>query len=121
MSKSILIVDDSATMRQQLRGFLENNGFDVIEATDGTEGLELCRVNDIDLMIVDINMERMNGIEMITEVRKLPRHTDTPILVLTTESSSSTMTEARSVGASAWIVKPFKPDILLRGIKKMTS
>jgi two-component system chemotaxis response regulator CheY len=106
-------------MRQQLRVFLETSGFLVLEADDGTAGLHQARNNNVDILIVDVHMPRMNGIEMIGEIRKLPDYVDTPIFVLTTDSASSSMAEAKAAGATAWIIKPFKPDILLKGIKKV--
>ena len=119
MSHSILVVDDSATMRQQLRVFLESSGFLVLEADDGTTGLHQARTSSVDILIVDVHMPRMNGIEMIGEIRKLPGYANTPIFVLTTDSASTSMAQAKAAGATAWIIKPFKPDILLKGIKKV--
>jgi len=119
MAKTILVVDDSPTIRQQLRVFLKNNHFHVIEAENGEVGLAAARTNPVDLMIVDINMPVMDGITMITEVRKLPNHGKTPIFVLTTQASRVTSAKGRAAGATAWIIKPFKPEILLEGIKKI--
>ncbi len=119
MKKTILVVDDSVTVRQQMRIFFTNNGYDVIEAADGALGLEQARGNPVDLMIVDFNMPNMNGLEMIEEVRKLPTHPKTPIFVLTTASSRSLAARGKTVGATAWIVKPFKPEIVLQGVKKV--
>ena len=119
MKKTILVVDDSVTVRQQMRIFFTDKGYDVIEAADGALGLEQARENPVDLMIVDFNMPNMNGLEMIEEVRKLPTHPKTPIFVLTTASSRTLAARGKTVGATAWIVKPFKPEIVLQGVKKV--
>ena len=116
---SVMIVDDSATIRQQLKVFLTSNGYEAVEAGDGAQGLAAAKENDVSLMIVDVNMPVMNGIEMVTEVRKLPQHQKTPIFMLTTESGTDIAAEGRRVGVTAWIIKPFKPEILLKGIKKV--
>ena len=116
----ILIVDDSTTIRQQLRIFLSENGHETVEAADGKAGLEAAKgASDIALMIVDVNMPVMNGIEMVTEIRKLAEHEKTPIFMLTTESGSDIASEGRKAGVTAWIVKPFKPVILIKGIQKV--
>lgn len=119
MSKKILIVDDSATVRQQLQTLLAASGYLVVEAEDGHLGLLAAEQHDVDLLIVDVNMPRMNGIEMVAQVRKLPRHDKTPIFMLTTESTKSVMTLGKNAGATAWIIKPFRPDLLLKGISRV--
>ena len=117
----ILVVDDSTTVRQQLRLFLQDNGHEVLEGNNGKEGFEQARDNTgVKLMIVDVNMPVMNGLEMVAEVRKLPEHAKTPIFMLTTESGTDIAAEGRRVGVTAWIVKPFKPAILLKGIENET-
>lgn len=121
MSHSILITDDSATVRQQLRGFLEEKGFAVVEADNGARGLEIAQDSALDLIIVDVNMPVMNGIEMIKKVRELEAHKKTPIFVLTTDAAGSAARKGKEAGANAWIVKPFKPDVLLKGIQKVVA
>ena len=79
----------------------------------------MAAANEVDMILADVNMPRMNGIEMIGEIRKLAAHKNTPIFILTTESSKTTMASAKSAGATAWIVKPFNPDVLLKGIRKV--
>lgn len=116
-SKSILIVDDSASVRQQLRRALEADGFAVAEAENGQRGLELCREAPVDLLIVDVNMPVMDGLEMIGKLREVPEYRKTPIFVLTTESGMSTVKQGKAAGATAWIVKPVKPDVLLKGVR----
>lgn len=117
--KSILIVDDSETIRTQLRVLLESRGFRVTEADNGHAGLERAAREKHDLIIVDVNMPVMSGIEMVAGVRALPEHAATPIFVLTTESSRDVAKQGKDAGATAWIVKPFQPQVLLRGIEKV--
>jgi two-component system chemotaxis response regulator CheY len=120
LGKSVLVVDDSASIRLQLRQALEDSGFSVAEADNGEKGLELARGSDpIDLMIVDVNMPIMDGLEMIGQVRGLKAHVNTPIFVLTTESGAATVKDGRAVGATAWIVKPVQSDVLVKGIRAL--
>jgi two-component system chemotaxis response regulator CheY len=116
-AKSILVVDDSAAVRRQLRDALEADGFAVVEAENGVKGLEVATETPVNLMIVDVNMPIMDGLEMIGKVRDVPRHKATPIFVLTTESGGDAAKRGKSVGATAWIVKPVKPDVLIKGIR----
>ena len=119
MGNVVLIVDDSLVVRQQLRSVLEGDGFHVIEADSGETGLERAKENNADMLIIDVNMPGMNGLEMLGEVRKLSDHGKTPAFILTTESSAKLLKIGKRVGATAWIVKPFKPEILLKGIRKV--
>ncbi len=115
--KTILVVDDSAAVRRQLRESLEASGFSVIEAENGARGLEIAGETSLSLMIVDVNMPIMGGIEMIGRVRNLPEHQKTPIFVLTTESGADAARRGKEAKATAWIVKPVKPDVLIKGIR----
>lgn len=117
MAHTILIVDDSATVRQQLRLCLEMGGYEVIEAANGKLGLEMADKTKVSLVISDVNMPLMNGIDMIRELRKKPNYTKTPIFVLTTESAAAFAQQGKQAGATAWMVKPFKADVLLKGIR----
>lgn len=117
--KSVLVVDDSSTIRGQLRPILEQIGMTVVEAGDGEEGLVIARLNTVDLIMVDVHMPKMDGITMIREVRKLPNHEKTPIFVLTTDSSISRARDAKAAGATAWIVKPVQDATLVKGIQKV--
>lgn len=117
--KAVMIVDDSASVRQQLRRALEGAEFSVFEAENGQRGLETCQELELDLLIVDINMPVMDGIEMIGKVRALPKYSKIPIFVLTTESGMGTVKQGKAAGATAWIVKPVKPDILVKGIREV--
>ncbi len=120
MSQSILTVDDSRTMRDMLAHTLEGAGHQVIQAVDGKDGLDKICTQPFDVVITDINMPVMNGIEFIHEVRAQREYATLPILILTTESSEEKKNEGRQAGATGWIVKPFDPDKLLRVIEKVS-
>ena len=118
MSKCVLVVDDSETVRQVLQLTLSNAGFDVIEAEDGDDALEkLVSAPAVDMLITDLNMPNMNGLELIQKIRDDGKHRFTPIVMLTTESSEEKKRAGREAGASGWIVKPFKPEQLLKVVK----
>jgi two-component system chemotaxis response regulator CheY len=120
--KKVLIVDDSATVRQQVRAALGMAEFDVVEASDGTEGAEtINRLTDLAAVICDVNMPRMNGLEMLETVKKDPKNTTLPIVMLTTEGQHELVQRAKAAGAKGWIVKPFKPELLLAAIRKLTT
>jgi two-component system chemotaxis response regulator CheY len=118
MALKILAVDDSDTMREMVKETLELGGYDVILAVDGIDGLKkFYEFPDIALVIADINMPNMNGIEMIREMRKL--NSEVPILTLTTESEEHVKQKGREAGADGWIVKPFRPPQFLDIIKQV--
>ncbi|MFY8351667.1 response regulator [Pseudoalteromonas sp. SSM20] len=117
--KKILAVDDSASMRQMVGFTLKKAGFDVTEAKDGSEALEIAKGESFDVVISDVNMPVMDGITLIRELRALPAYKFTPMLMLTTESGLDKKTEGKAAGATGWIVKPFNPDQLLAVIKKV--
>jgi two-component system chemotaxis response regulator CheY len=119
MAKRILIVDDSATMRQMVSFTLEQAGFEVVEGVDGVDGLARAGQHTIHLVLTDLNMPRMNGIELIQSLRAKPAYRYTPILMLTTESQTSKKLEGKAAGATGWIVKPFHPQKLLETIAKV--
>ncbi|WP_033926631.1 response regulator [Sphingomonas sp. 35-24ZXX] len=121
MTASILTVDDSSSLRIAIRIALSGAGYAVTEAEDGLEGLEKARAAKFDMIIADLNMPRMNGLEMIREIRKLPIQLGTPIIFLTTESDEGMKQDARQSGATGWLVKPFVPDQLLRVAAKVLS
>ncbi len=121
MAARILIVDDSATVRQQTSLLLRNAGYEVSMASNGTEGVERAKAGDYELMIVDINMPGMNGIEMIAAVRALPKYASIPIFVLSTESSKEMAAKGKKAGATAWMVKPFKPPIMLKAVEQVLA
>lgn len=119
MSTRILTIDDSKTMRDMLMLTLAEAGFDVLQAVDGQDGLEVLVNERVDVVITDINMPRMDGYEVIRELRRKPEHQSTPILVLTTESETEKKNLAREAGATGWLVKPFDPDRLVATVRKV--
>lgn len=121
MSKTILTVDDSRTMRDMLRLALTDAGYDVVQADDGMAGVEaLNQARLFDVIITDINMPRLDGFGFIDEIRKHPIHRVTPILVLTTESEPAKKQRARDAGATGWIVKPFDPARLVGAVNRVS-
>jgi two-component system chemotaxis response regulator CheY len=122
MSKKILVVDDSANVRQQVRMALNHSGFQVVEAVDGVDGKAvLDRRNDISLVICDVNMPEMCGIDMLEALRAQPEHSDLPVVMLTTEGQPASILRARKAGADGWIIKPFKADFLVATVHKLTA
>jgi two-component system chemotaxis response regulator CheY len=119
MGKLILTADDSASMRQMVSFTLKGAGYDVLEAVDGKDGLEKAKAKDVDMVITDLNMPHMDGIQMIREIRALPKYKFIPIILLTTESQDEKKMQGKAAGATGWIVKPFKPEQLLAVIKKV--
>jgi two-component system chemotaxis response regulator CheY len=115
--RKIMTVDDSATVRQMLSFTLQDAGYEVIEAADGVEALEKLKNESIRMLITDLNMPQMDGIELIREVRKTPGNRFVPIIMLTTESHEQKKQAGKTAGASGWIVKPFRPEQLLRVVK----
>lgn len=120
MSKTILIVDDSATMLMSVKANLEMNGFKVVSAEDGVKAMNKLKEGiKPDLIITDINMPNMNGIELIKNARALPGLRFTPILALTTESQQAKRDEAKKIGATGWLVKPVSGTDLIKVIKQV--
>lgn len=119
MAQKIMIVDDSNAIRQSVSFILKENGFETAEAVDGQDGLQKLKDQKFDLIITDVNMPNMDGIEMVKELRATETHKFTPILVLTTESQASIMQEGKSAGATGWIVKPFSNEKLIATINKV--
>jgi two-component system chemotaxis response regulator CheY len=117
----ILAVDDSAAMRQMVEVTLSSAGHEVLQARDGREALTLAGKNSVDLVIADINMPEMDGIELVRELRALESYKHTPVLVLTTESSAERKMQGREAGATGWLVKPFNPDKLLATVAKVLT
>ena len=115
----ILAVDDSTSMRQMVTFTLKGAGYDVKEAADGAEALEIAKNEDFNLVLTDVNMPNMDGIELIRQLRGLDSYKYTPLLMLTTESASDKKMEGKSAGATGWIVKPFDPEQLLATIKRV--
>jgi two-component system chemotaxis response regulator CheY len=120
MAKRILTIDDSKTMRDMLMLTLSDAGFDVIQAVDGEDGVNALQDQKVDVVITDINMPKMDGYEVIRQLRSNPQHKTLPILVLTTESDADKRSIARAAGATGWMVKPFDPERLVQTIRKVS-
>lgn len=116
---TILAVDDSASMRQMVSFTLKGAGYEVVEAADGVEALNFAKTRGVNLVITDVNMPNMDGIALIKELRALSSYKFTPLLMLTTESSSEKKQQGKAAGATGWIVKPFNPEQLLNTVKKV--
>jgi two-component system chemotaxis response regulator CheY len=119
MAKTILVVDDSWSVRQLVSLTLQSGGYDVIEAIDGDDALTKLGGQEIHLIICDVNMPNMDGISFVKEVKKSDNYKFTPIIMLTTESQEKKKQEGQAAGAKAWIVKPFRPDQLLSAVSKL--
>lgn len=119
MSKRILTIDDSKTIRDMLRLTLLDAGFEVLQAVDGQDGVDVLRKQQVDVVITDINMPKMDGYGVIRHMRGQTEHKSTPILVLTTESELEKRNLAREAGATGWMVKPFDPEQLVATINKV--
>ena len=112
----ILAVDDARVMRDLVKAVLEDVGHQVTTADDGTTAMDFARKQSVDLVITDINMPHMSGISLISKLRRLPAYTDTPILMLTTESEEYKKNKAKSLGADGWIQKPIDQERLKRAV-----
>ncbi len=122
MAKIVLVVDDSSTVRQQVATALKQAGFAIVEAADGQEGLATVDSNrDIAMVVCDVNMPNMNGLEMVEKVKSKPENKALPILMLTTEGQPSMIKRAKEAGASGWIVKPFDANQLVQTAKHLTK
>jgi two-component system chemotaxis response regulator CheY len=120
--KKVLIVDDSPTIRQQIGRALIEAGFEVIEATDGFDGIEkIAADKGIGIVILDINMPRMNGLEMLEKVKQHADSGHLPVIMLTSEGQKSMIERAKRAGAKGWIVKPFKSELLVGAVRKLIA
>ena len=117
--KTILTVDDAATMRRLIAFTLGGAGHKVLEAEDGPVALATLNTSSVDLIISDLNMPRMNGLELTRKIRELPQCVKTPILIVTTESEANVKAQAKQAGANGWLVKPFAPDQLLAVVNRV--
>lgn len=118
MAKTIMTVDDSASVRQMVSFTLRTAGYEVVEAADGAQALERLR-GPVHLILTDLNMPRMDGIELVKRVRADATYKYIPIVLLTTESQDAKKQQGRAAGATGWIVKPFQSDKLLAVVKKV--
>jgi two-component system chemotaxis response regulator CheY len=119
MAKTIMVVDDSASLRQVVSIALRGAGYDVVEGSDGKDALSKLTGQKVHLIISDVNMPNMDGITFVKEVKKHPNYKFTPIIMLTPESQEGKKQEGQAAGAKAWIVKPFKPDQMLNAVSKL--
>ena len=119
MKKRVLIIDDSESIRELVGNALENAGYEVIKGVDGKDGVLKLEESNICIIISDLNMPKMDGIEVIKHVRKHPVYKYTPIIVLTTESMEAKRIEAKNAGATGWMIKPFETSNLITTIKKV--
>jgi two-component system chemotaxis response regulator CheY len=122
MSRKVLVVDDSASVRQQVRLALDEAGFETVDAIDGVDGLnKLAEHPDLSLVICDVNMPNMDGLEMLEQALAQPSTRDIPIVMLTTEGQPGMIERAKQAGAKGWIVKPFKPHLLVATAEKLAA
>ncbi|MEY4065617.1 MAG: hypothetical protein RIR26_1825 [Pseudomonadota bacterium] len=121
MAKTILVVDDAQTIRHLTRFALSKGGYNVIEAEDGVQGLKLLEKSNIDLIISDLNMPNMNGLDMCRNIKGNDKFKQIPIFMLTTESSQEMALQGKEIGIMAWIVKPFVPEKLLAAVQKVVG
>jgi two-component system chemotaxis response regulator CheY len=119
MAKVIMVVDDSASVRQVARIALSNAGFDVVEAADGKDALAKLTGKRVNLFVCDVNMPNMNGLEFSGAVKKLNDYRFTPIVICTTEGKRELIDQGKAVGVKAWLVKPFKPEQLVDTVNKL--
>ncbi len=119
MAKTVLTVDDSASIRQMVSFTLKSAGYEVTEAVDGQDGLDKAKAKSYNLILSDQNMPRMDGLTLIKTLRTMPQYKATPILMLTTESGDAMKTAGKAAGATGWLVKPFDPQKLIDVVKKV--
>lgn len=122
MPKKVLVVDDSPTVRQQVTLALKQAGFEVVEATDGADGVSKVGSDpSIGMVILDVNMPRMNGLEMLETIKAGGKNADIAVIMLTSEGQQSLIDRAKKAGAKGWIVKPFKAELLVAAVKKLLT
>jgi two-component system, chemotaxis family, chemotaxis protein CheY len=119
MSKTILVVDDAMTVRNLAKFALSKGGYTILEAEDGVQGLKVLEENTVDLIISDLNMPNMNGLEMSKSAKSNEKTKNIPIFMLTTEASQEVAMQGKQIGIMAWIVKPFVPEKLLGAVQKV--
>ncbi|MEI7969553.1 MAG: response regulator [Betaproteobacteria bacterium] len=119
MAKTIMVVDDSASLRQVVAIALKGAGYDVIEGSDGRDALAKLDGRKVHLIVSDVNMPNMDGIELVKAVKANPGYRFTPVIMLTTENQQARMMEGKAAGAKAWIVKPFRPPELIDAVSRL--
>lgn len=117
--KKLLLVDDSASLRQMVSMTLERAGYEVVQACDGKDALNKLDGQKLNLIITDVNMPNLDGIGFLKEVKQRPAYKFTPVIMLTTETEQAKREQARAAGAKAWVVKPFKPEQMLDAVAKL--
>ena len=121
MTKRIMVIDDSPSLREAVRGALTDAGYEVVDAVDGRDALQRLDGRKVDLMICDVHMPGMDGIAFVKQVKQLPDYRFVPIIMLTTESSEEGKQAGQVAGARAWIVKPFRPAQILHAVSKLVA
>jgi two-component system chemotaxis response regulator CheY len=122
MAKKVMIVDDSRSIRQHVNSVLSAAGYEVLEAADGIEAIQrIAATPGLSLVICDVNMPRMNGIELVSVVKDRPGNENLSIVMLTTEGQPELISKAKAAGARGWMVKPFKPDLLLATVRRLAG
>jgi len=119
MAKTVLIVDDSESIREVVHFTLHSEGYDVLVGNDGEDALKFLDGRHIDIIITDLHMPNLDGLGFIRRVRKMEKYRHIPILFLTTESQTEKKMEAKEAGATGWIIKPFVPAKLLDAISRV--
>ncbi|MFJ5235663.1 response regulator [Pseudomonas sp. NR3] len=119
MAKTIMIVDDSASLRQVVSIALKSAGYDTVEACDGKDALSKLDGRKLHLIISDVNMPNMDGLSFVRAAKQLPAYKFTPVIMLTTEVSDARKQEGQAAGARAWVVKPFQPAQMLTAVSKL--
>jgi len=119
MAKTIMVVDDSASLRQVVGIALRGAGYEVLEGCDGRDALNKLTGQKVHLIISDVNMPNMDGISFVKAVKAMPAYRFTPVIMLTTESAEAKKAEGQAAGAKAWVVKPFRPEVMLNAVQKL--
>jgi two-component system chemotaxis response regulator CheY len=117
----VLVVDDTETIRQQVSEALGAQGFEVVEASDGVLGLERAAEHELAMIILDVNMPRLNGFEVLERLKADPKLAAIPVIILTTEAQRTLIDKARKLGAAAWLIKPVKMDNLVATVNKVVG
>ncbi|OGW05390.1 MAG: hypothetical protein A2889_05775 [Nitrospinae bacterium RIFCSPLOWO2_01_FULL_39_10] len=118
MSKNVMVVDDSFTTRKMLSFLLKGEGFNVVSAENGIDALEKLPFSNIDIIITDLNMPQMDGLELVNSLKKNPDYKEIPVIMLTTESEDSDKQKGFEAGASSYLIKPVPQDVLIKEVKK---
>lgn len=121
MAKTVMVVDDSDSMRNVIATTLKSAGYEVLEGCDGKDGLAKLTGQKVHLIVSDVNMPNMDGFTFVTELKKLPAYRFTPVIMLTTEMAESKKEKGKEAGAKAWMVKPFQPEQLLNAVAKLIA